>query len=74
MTRCGVLDRYGPDKADSVLPEAFTCFFLLKLPQYSSQDILREKLSYAINSCKSIDTDEYARIDISAGHYNDDGM
>jgi E3 ubiquitin-protein ligase HERC2 len=26
------------------------------------QDILREKLKYAIHFCKSIDTDEYARV------------
>ncbi|PIK54294.1 hypothetical protein BSL78_08822 [Apostichopus japonicus] len=55
-----VLDKYNPP--DYFLPESYTCFFLLKLPRYSSKDILREKLKYAIYFCKSIDTDDYARI------------
>lgn len=58
------LEKYGLDKADLALPEAYTCFFLLKLPRYSSKEILREKLVYAINFCKSIDTDNYARTDL----------
>lgn len=29
------------------------------------QDVLREKLKYAIHFCKSIDTDEYARVAIA---------
>ena len=44
------------------MPESYTCFFLLKLPNYSSKSVLREKLKYAIHFCKSIDTDDYARI------------
>ena len=32
------------------LPSAATCMNLLKLPQYDSEDILREKLIYAITS------------------------
>jgi len=55
-----VLDKYQPP--DHFLPESYTCFFLLKMPRYSSQEILAEKLRYAINFCKSIDTDDYARI------------
>lgn len=54
------MDKYNPP--DYFLPESYTCFFLLKLPRYSSKDILREKLKYAIYFCKSIDTDDYARI------------
>ncbi|CAH2068345.1 unnamed protein product, partial [Iphiclides podalirius] len=59
-----VLDKYQPP--DHFLPESYTCFFLLKMPRYSCKDVLREKLRYAIHFCKSIDTDEYARVALSA--------
>lgn len=36
-----------------------TCFFQLRLPSYSSQDVMAEKLRYAISNCRSIDTDNY---------------
>ncbi|XP_063244096.1 E3 ubiquitin-protein ligase HERC2 isoform X2 [Bacillus rossius redtenbacheri] len=55
-----VLDKYNPP--DHFLPESYTCFFLLKMPRYSCKVVLREKLKYAIHFCKSIDTDEYARV------------
>uniref|UniRef100_A0A0A9VNP3 HECT-type E3 ubiquitin transferase n=2 Tax=Lygus hesperus TaxID=30085 RepID=A0A0A9VNP3_LYGHE len=55
-----VLDKYNPP--DHFLPESYTCFFLLKMPRYSCKAILQEKLKYAIHFCKSIDTDEYARV------------
>nr|XP_032812660.1 E3 ubiquitin-protein ligase HERC2 isoform X4 [Petromyzon marinus] len=55
-----VLDKYNPP--DHFLPESYTCFFLLKLPRYSCRQVLEEKLKYAIHFCKSIDTDDYARI------------
>lgn len=55
-----VLDKYNPP--DHFLPESYTCFFLLKMPRYSCKEVLREKLKYAIHFCKSIDTDDYARI------------
>jgi len=56
-----ILDKFDPP--DYHLPESYTCFFMLKLPKYSSKYVLREKLSYAIHFCKSIDTDDYARFD-----------
>ncbi|CAB3257193.1 unnamed protein product [Arctia plantaginis] len=59
-----VLDKYQPP--DHFLPESYTCFFLLKMPRYSCKSVLREKLRYAIHFCKSIDTDEYARVALSA--------
>ncbi|XP_013183359.2 probable E3 ubiquitin-protein ligase HERC2 [Amyelois transitella] len=59
-----VLDKYHPP--DHFLPESYTCFFLLKMPRYSCKAVLREKLRYAIHFCKSIDTDEYARVALSA--------
>ena len=55
-----MLDKYNPP--DNFLPESYTCFFLLKLPRYSCKAVLRDKLKYAIHFCKSIDTDDYARI------------
>lgn len=57
------LDKYSPAHADGALPEAYTCFFLLRLPNYSTKECLLERLLYAINFCKSIDTDAYARAD-----------
>jgi len=42
---------------DIMLPSSHTCFFTLDLPNYSSIDVLRNKLLYAINNCVSIDTD-----------------
>ena len=55
-----VLDKYSPP--DHFLPESYTCFFLLKMPRYSCKSVLQEKLKYAIHFCKSIDTDDYARV------------
>eukprot|EP00043_Microstomoeca_roanoka_P017876 m.188057 g.188057 ORF g.188057 m.188057 type:complete len:1956 (-) comp16717_c2_seq1:255-6122(-) len=63
------LDRYeaGSPQADSALPEALTCFFTLKIPRYSSFEVLLHKLRYAINNCKAIDTDNYARTTLPTG-------
>ncbi|XP_040568701.2 LOW QUALITY PROTEIN: E3 ubiquitin-protein ligase HERC2-like [Lepeophtheirus salmonis] len=55
-----IMDKYNPP--DDFLPESYTCFFLLKIPRYTSKSVLREKLKYAIHFCKSIDTDDYARV------------
>ncbi|KAL1023772.1 hypothetical protein UPYG_G00045920 [Umbra pygmaea] len=38
--------------ADEHYPKAQTCFLTLCLPNYSSVDILQEKLRYAINHCE----------------------
>ncbi|EDQ92018.1 uncharacterized protein MONBRDRAFT_55, partial [Monosiga brevicollis MX1] len=51
--------------ADAALPEALTCFFLLKLPRYSSQQVMSRKLRYAITHCKAIDSDAYARTNLA---------
>lgn len=40
---------YGSDKN---LPSAHTCFNQLDLPEYSSEEILELKLTYAINNCE----------------------
>ncbi|RWS20383.1 HERC2-like protein [Leptotrombidium deliense] len=63
-----VLDKYVP--ADDFLPESYTCFFLLKLPRYSSKEVLKAKLTYAIHFCKSIDTDDYARVSLTNDFMN----
>jgi E3 ubiquitin-protein ligase HERC1 len=47
------------NRARDSLPTAQTCFFQIRLPPYSSMDVMAEKLRYAINNCRSIDTDTY---------------
>ena len=42
---------------DSYLPHAQTCFFSLSLPNYSTKEIQREKLLYAINNSPNMDAD-----------------
>ncbi|KAK4294466.1 hypothetical protein Pmani_032901 [Petrolisthes manimaculis] len=64
-----VLDKYTPP--DHFLPESYTCFFLLKMPRYSCKAVLREKLKYAIHFCKSIDTDDYARVAMTGAGVED---
>jgi len=44
--------------ADSYFPSAHTCFFSLELPSYSSLDIMKNKLRYAIFNCQAIDGDD----------------
>ncbi|EGG14125.1 putative ubiquitin-protein ligase [Cavenderia fasciculata] len=45
------------ENQDEYLPEAQTCFFTLSLPNYSSADVMKEKLLYAITTCRDIDAD-----------------
>ncbi|KAF5282986.1 hypothetical protein FQA39_LY04857 [Lamprigera yunnana] len=47
------------DRAINGLPTAQTCFFQLRLPPYTTQDIMAERLRYSINNCRSIDMDNY---------------
>eukprot|EP01102_Stenamoeba_stenopodia_P010602 TRINITY_DN3219_c0_g1_i3.p1 TRINITY_DN3219_c0_g1~~TRINITY_DN3219_c0_g1_i3.p1 ORF type:complete len:573 (+),score=161.90 TRINITY_DN3219_c0_g1_i3:1015-2733(+) len=42
---------------DSYMPVSHTCGFSLELPAYSTKEIMREKLLYAITNCKDIDLD-----------------
>lgn len=49
---------FPPQPYDS-LPTSQTCFFQLRLPPYSSQAVMAERLRYAINNCRSIDMDNY---------------
>jgi len=58
FTQKFIIQRHHRDQnPDSFLPESHTCYFTLDLPEYSTYDIMREKLMYAIHNCKQIDTD-----------------
>nr|CAG4713265.1 unnamed protein product [Naegleria fowleri] len=48
------LDRPNPD---NVLPLSHTCFFSIEIPPYSTKEIMKDKLLYAIVNCKAIDID-----------------
>ena len=52
------MDRRYPDKN---YPMSHTCFFTLDLPAYSSEEVCRERLLYAIHNCQDIDADETSR-------------
>lgn len=45
------------ERADQALPSASTCFFSLTLPEYSSQEILKRKLLFAIQNVTTMETD-----------------
>jgi len=45
-------------EVDTLLPYAHTCYFTIDLPRYSSSDILRRRLLYAIENCLEIDGDQ----------------
>ncbi|KAJ8417270.1 hypothetical protein AAFF_G00284970 [Aldrovandia affinis] len=47
------------DRPYDSLPTSQTCFFQLRLPPYSNQPVMAERLRYAINNCRSIDMDNY---------------
>lgn len=50
------MELYGED-VDKFFPVAHTCFFALDLPAYSTYDILRDRLHYAVTECTVIDND-----------------
>eukprot|EP01125_Pyxidicula_operculata_P010976 TRINITY_DN3600_c2_g2_i1.p1 TRINITY_DN3600_c2_g2~~TRINITY_DN3600_c2_g2_i1.p1 ORF type:complete len:3131 (-),score=735.81 TRINITY_DN3600_c2_g2_i1:171-9563(-) len=45
------------DNPDLFHPTSRTCFFSISLPRYSSYDIAKEKITYAIKHCKEMDND-----------------
>ncbi|KAK7116135.1 hypothetical protein V1264_001871 [Littorina saxatilis] len=47
------------DRGLDSLPTSQTCFFQLRLPMYSSIEVMAERLRYAIHHCRSIDMDNY---------------
>jgi other hect domain ubiquitin protein ligase E3 len=58
QTRFMIKPYQGKGSQDKALPKADTCFFNLMLPDYSSKEILREKLLIAINTdCDSMNAD-----------------
>lgn len=42
---------------DNLLPISHTCFYTLNLPNYSTSEILKEKLIWAISHCDTLDLD-----------------
>ncbi|CDJ51166.1 HECT type ubiquitin ligase, putative [Eimeria brunetti] len=46
--------------ADEMLPQSHTCFFQVDLPPYSSYEVLRRKLLYAVTEGIAIDADNTA--------------
>jgi hypothetical protein len=50
MTPAFTLHRVGISSDSDKLPSASTCFNMLKLPTYSSQKVMKEKLLYAVTS------------------------
>ena len=42
---------------DGQLPHAQTCFFSINLPQYSSKEVCKERLLYAIANAPNMDGD-----------------
>ena len=49
---------------DARLPTAHACFFSLHLPRYSSDEVLRRNLLYAVENCTALDGD-YRAVDDS---------
>ena len=49
------------ERPDSHLPHSQTCFFTLKLPFYSSQEVCFRKLLYAIDNATTMDDDYHNR-------------
>jgi hypothetical protein len=52
------LQTFNKSPADNYYPVSHTCFFSLELPRYSSLQIMKEKLRYAIFNCEAIDGDD----------------
>merc|ERR1712146_559488 len=63
LTRSGFnqvlrIQRSNHKPPDNYLPVAHTCFFSIELPEYSSREVMRTKLQYAIHNCTEVDGDE----------------
>lgn len=59
QTRMLIKPFMGTSHPDSTFPKADTCFFNLMLPEYSSPEVLRERLLFAIHTdADSMDADE----------------
>jgi len=42
---------------DRFLPQAHTCFFSVEMPDYSTEEVMKKRILYAITECVVIDTD-----------------
>ena len=51
------IQRLNKRNPDDYMPTSTTCYFTLNLPDYSTYEILRDKLRYVIHNCNSIDAD-----------------
>lgn len=56
---------------DKMLPIAHTCFFSLNIPEYSSFEVMRERILYSIANCLEMDAD-YRLTDNEIGGWGDD--
>jgi hypothetical protein len=59
LSRKHSIEYYRGRPRDS-LPISHTCFFRIDLPDYSSEEVLRQRLLYAIQYCGDIDADRGA--------------
>eukprot|EP00331_Platyophrya_macrostoma_P029363 CAMPEP_0176441628 /NCGR_PEP_ID=MMETSP0127-20121128/21315_1 /TAXON_ID=938130 /ORGANISM="Platyophrya macrostoma, Strain WH" /LENGTH=74 /DNA_ID=CAMNT_0017826451 /DNA_START=48 /DNA_END=269 /DNA_ORIENTATION=- len=58
---------YATNQPDKALPKADTCFFNLELPNYSTLEVLRERLLLAINTdCDTMNAEEPINLDPNA--------
>lgn len=62
------------DRPIDTLPTSQTCFFQLRLPGYSSQAVMAERLRYAIRHCRSIDMDNYMLLRNAEQNFEDDEL
>lgn len=56
-----VLPLSSQGEADDKLPQAATCFFAIELPDYSSLEVMKQKLYFSIENCADMDKDFNAR-------------
>jgi len=65
---------YAANNQDKVLPKADTCFFNIELPNYSTREVLKERLLIAINTdCDSMNAEEPINLDPNAPPPNERG-
>ena len=55
---------YDQGTPDIFFPIAHTCFNGLELPNYSSKEVMKAKILWAIENTTSIDGDKIERVDI----------
>ena len=58
------IEKYSPPRnsnttIDQYLPIAHTCFFTIDLPEYTTEEIMYEKILFAITHCATIDADNF---------------